>query len=149
MKEPPLIPIPADDQTARQILSASFQAWSGQTLSVQACPVRDVIDHLGDKWSTLLLIALAGGPLRFGALRRAVPDISQRMLTQTLRDLQRDGLIGRQVFPTKPPSVEYSLSALGISLLEPLARLVGWAEHHHAAIRAARARFDEEAAATA
>jgi DNA-binding HxlR family transcriptional regulator len=143
LKEPPE-PV---EPTAGQILSASFQAWAGQELSTNACPVRDVVDHLGDKWSTLLLIALANGPLRFGALRRAVPDISQRMLTQTLRDLQRDGLIGRQVFPTKPPSVEYSLSPLGTSLLEPLAMLVGWAERHHAEIRAARARFDDEAAA--
>lgn len=140
MKEPP-------ERSAGQILAASFQAWAGQELSTHACPVRDVVDHLGDKWSTLLLIALANGPLRFGALRRTVPDISQRMLTQTLRDLQRDGLIGRQVFPTKPPSVEYSLSPLGVSLLEPLARLVGWAEGHHAEIRAARERFDREAAA--
>ena len=129
-------------------MAALFQTWrEGPDLSPAACPVRDVIDHLGDKWSTLLLIALAGGPLRFGALRRTVPDISQRMLTQTLRDLQRDGLIARQVFPTKPPSVEYRLSATGLSLLEPLAVLVTWAEAHHAEIRAARARFDAEAAA--
>ncbi|TCS12958.1 helix-turn-helix domain-containing protein [Caulobacter sp. BK020] len=132
------------NRSAGEVLSASFQAWVGKELSVHACPVRDVIDHLGDKWSTLLLIALAGGPLRFGALRRAVPDISQRMLTQTLRDLQRDGLIERQVFPTKPPSVEYSLSPLGTSLLEPLAQLVGWAERHHGEIRQARARYDAE-----
>jgi len=143
LKEPP----EAAERSAGQILSASFQAWAGQELSTHACPVRDVIDHLGDKWSTLLLIALANGPLRFGALRRTVPDISQRMLTQTLRDLQRDGLIGRQVFPTKPPSVEYSLSPLGISLLEPLAQLVGWAERNHDRIRAARALFDAQAAA--
>ena len=143
MKEPP----EPGERSASQILSASFQAWVGQDLSVHACPVRDVIDHLGDKWSTLLLIALANGPLRFGALRRTVPDISQRMLTQTLRDLQRDGLIGRQVFPTKPPSVEYSLSPLGTTLLEPLAQLVRWAERNHDQIRAARARFDAEAAA--
>jgi len=143
LKEPPE---PAE-RSASQILSASFQAWAGQDLSVHGCPVRDVIDHLGDKWSTLLLIALANGPLRFGALRRTVPDISQRMLTQTLRDLQRDGLIGRQVFPTKPPSVEYSLSALGRSLLEPLAMLVGWAERNHDQIRAARSLFDAEVAA--
>lgn len=143
MREPP----ETESRSAGQILAASFQAWAGQELSAAACPVRDVIDHLGDKWSTLLIIALASGPLRFGALRRTVPDISQRMLTQTLRDLQRDGLIERQVFPTKPPSVEYSLSPLGRSLLEPLAMLVGWAERSHAEIRAARARFDGEAAA--
>ena len=140
MKEPP----ETVERSAGQTLSASFQAWTDQELSAQACPVRDVLDHLGDKWSTLLMIALADGPRRFGALRRAVPDISQRMLTQTLRDLQRDGLIDRQVFPTKPPSVEYSLSPLGTSLQGPLAQRVGWAERHHAESRAARARFDAE-----
>jgi DNA-binding HxlR family transcriptional regulator len=134
---------------AAQLVDA-FQSWMAATdLSPANCPVRDVIDHLGDKWSTLLLIALAGGPRRFGVLRRTVPDISQRMLTQTLRDLQRDGLVERQVFPTKPPSVEYSLSPLGASLLEPLAGLVTWAERHHADIRAARARFDADADAEA
>ena len=148
MKEPPgKEPPPPTERSPGQILSASFQAWAGRELSTASCPVRDVIDHLGDKWSTLLIIALSGGPLRFGALRRTVPDISQRMLTQTLRDLQRDGLIERQVFPTKPPSVEYSLSPMGQSLLDPLAMLVGWAERHHPDIRAARARFDDEAAA--
>ncbi|WP_082584748.1 helix-turn-helix domain-containing protein [Caulobacter sp. Root655] len=139
MREPP---------SAAASLAHTFQCWMSATdLSPAACPVRDVIDHLGDKWSTLLLIALADGPRRFGVLRRTVPDISQRMLTQTLRDLQRDGLIARQVFPTKPPSVEYSLSPMGTSLLEPLAVLVTWAERNHADIRAARTRYDAEAAA--
>ncbi|WP_241767825.1 winged helix-turn-helix transcriptional regulator, partial [Tanticharoenia sakaeratensis] len=67
------------------------------------CPVRDVLDRIGDKWSTLILMALADGPQRFSAVRRAVPDISKQMLTQTFRDLERDGLITRTVFPTKPP----------------------------------------------
>jgi len=106
------------------------------------CPVREVLDQIGDKWSTLLLLTLADGPQRFGAIKRMVPDISQRMLTQTLRDLQRDGLINRTVFPTTPPSVEYRLTPLGQSLLEPLAGLIGWADAHHAAIRAARQEFD-------
>ena len=76
-----------------------------------------------------------------------MPDISQRMLTQTLRDLQRDGLIERQVFPTKPPSVEYSLSPLGMSLQTPLNALIDWAVEHHGEIREARARYDGEEAA--
>lgn len=104
------------------------------------CPVRSVLDRIGDKWSVLLLLTLAEGPRRFGALRRAVPDISQRMLTQTLRDLQQDGLIGRTVFPTVPPGVEYALTPLGQSLLEPLHALVRWADASHAEILAARAR---------
>lgn len=114
-----------------------------------ACPVRDVLDRIGDKWSVLMLLTLANGPLRFGALRRAVPDISQRMLTQTLRDLQRDGLIDRTVHPTVPPSVEYALTPLGRSLLVPLSGLVGWADECHAEIREARARFDAAAPARA
>lgn len=106
------------------------------------CPVRDVLDRIGDKWSFLLVLKLASGPHRFGVLRRSVPDISQRMLTQTLRDLQRDGLIGRTVFPTTPPSVEYALTDLGRSLLVPMRALVAWADHSHAAIRVSREVFD-------
>jgi DNA-binding HxlR family transcriptional regulator len=145
LKEPPAAPPPSP---AAASLANTFQGWmSAADLSLANCPMREVLDHLGDKWSTLLLIALADGPRRFGVLRRTVPDISQRMLTQTLRDLQRDGLIGREVFPTKPPSVEYSLSPMGVTLLEPLAMLVTWAERNHADIRAARDRFDAGAAA--
>lgn len=106
------------------------------------CPIRDVLDHIGDKWSTLLLLTLAERSHRFGELRRAVPDISQRMLTQTLRDLQRDGLVSRHVHPTVPPSVEYRLTPLGQSLLEPLTPLIRWAGAHHSAIRTARAAFE-------
>ena len=110
------------------------------------CPVRGVLDRIGDKWSTLILGTLANGPHRFSALQRAIPDISKRMLTQTLRDLERDGLIARAVFPTKPPSVEYRLTPLGHTLLEPLACLVRWADASHAAIRHARETFDSMAA---
>lgn len=106
------------------------------------CPVRDVMNQIAGKWSTLLLEALAQRPYRFGELRRLVPDISQRMLTQTLRDLQRDGYIDRQVFPTKPPSVEYSMTELGHSLFAPLSKVLAWAGDNHAAVKAARARFD-------
>ena len=91
------------------------------------CPVRDVMNQIAGKWSTLLLQALAEKPYRFGELRRLVPDISQRMLTQTLRDLQRDGYIEREVFPTKPPSVEYRMTPLGRSLFEPLPKVLAWA----------------------
>ncbi|WP_414986672.1 winged helix-turn-helix transcriptional regulator [Acidovorax sp.] len=107
------------------------------------CPVRDVLDRIGDKWSTLILVTLANGPHRFSAVQRAIPDISKRMLTQTFRDLERDGLIARTVFPTKPPSVEYGLTPLGETLLEPLTVLVQWADRSHAAIKNARAAYDE------
>lgn len=109
------------------------------------CPVRDVLDCIGDKWSSLLVSALAGGPRRFSALHRAIPDISKRMLTQTLRDLERDGLVERQVFPTKPPRVEYRLAPLGQSLLDPLGVLISWADRHHEDIHRARERFDAAA----
>jgi len=111
-----------------------------------ACPIRNVLDRIGDKWSVLTILTLAQAPRRFGVLRREIPDISQRMLTQTLRDLQRDGLISRHVFPTNPPSVEYRLTRLGTSMLAPMAGLVRWADTHHAAIKKARAAFDAEQA---
>ena len=110
------------------------------------CPIRNVLDRIGDKWSLLIVHTLAAAPLRFGALRRAIPDISQRMLTQTLRDLQRDGLIERRVFPTVPPSVEYRLTGMGKSLLKPMQGLVDWAKKHQDRIGNARGGFDAVAA---
>jgi len=127
---------------AAKALGDGLRAWRRRFPDLAGCPVRDVLDRLSGKWNTLIVVTLAERPLRFGALRREVPDISQRMLTQTLRDLQRDGLIDRRVFPTTPPSVEYSLTPLGESLLEPLLALVRWAESRHGAIGAARERFD-------
>ena len=90
---------------------------SGDSFDPANCPVRDVLDQLADKWSVLIISALAERPFRFGELRREIGDISQRMLTQTLRDLQADGLVEREVFPTTPPSVEYRLSPMGRSFL--------------------------------
>ncbi len=120
----------------------TFSDWSDRGFDAASCPVRNVLDRIGDKWTLLALVALAAQPHRFSELHRAIPDISKRMLTQTLRELERDGLIEREVFPTKPPSVRYSLSPLGRSVLAPLAALVGWAEDSYGAIRAARERFD-------
>ena len=110
--------------------------------SLADCPVRNVIGTISGKWNSLLMMALAEKPYRFGELRRLVPDISQRMLTQTLHDLQRDGYVKREVFPTKPPSVEYSLTDMGRSMFEALHQLVIWAELNHQSVRAARAEFD-------
>ncbi|GAA1594183.1 winged helix-turn-helix transcriptional regulator [Actinoplanes couchii] len=106
----------------------------------QACPVTDVLQLLGDKWTLLLISLLGQRPYRFNELHRAVDGISQRMLTRTLRTLETDGLVEREVFPTVPPSVEYRLSPLGTSLLEPVSALAGWAVTHHGEIVAARGR---------
>ncbi|ASY69458.1 winged helix-turn-helix transcriptional regulator [Sinorhizobium fredii] len=115
----------------------------GVPLDMDNCPVRDVMDNIGGKWNSLMILSLADGPLRFSQLRRLIPDISQRMLTQTLRDLQRDGYLSRTVYPTQPPSVEYSLTDLGRSFLVVLKLFVDWSLENHDAIRKARAEFDE------
>ncbi|MBU2485159.1 MAG: helix-turn-helix transcriptional regulator [Alphaproteobacteria bacterium] len=112
---------------------------------LEDCPVRQVMQGIFGKWSTLLLLALSERPYRFGELRRLVPDISQRMLTQTLRDLERDGYVYRKVYATKPPSVEYGLTGLGTSMLTPLNDLVVWAGDNFTAVESARKRFDAEA----
>jgi len=109
------------------------------------CPVRGVLDKVSDKWSMLLVMTLASGPRRFNQLRREVPDISQKMLTQTLRDLQRDGMVARRVFDTKPPSVEYRLTPLGESIIVPFGHLIEWANANHPRIGEARVEFDAAA----
>ncbi|WP_374626673.1 winged helix-turn-helix transcriptional regulator [Devosia sp.] len=124
-----------------ETLAPQFNRMKAQYDDPAQCPVRNVLDQLADKWSVLIVTTLAERPHRFGELKRAIGDISQRMLTQTLRDLQADGMVERTVFPTTPPSVEYRLSPLGRSFLTPLAALVDWAYANHPAIRAARADF--------
>lgn len=123
-------------------LATHFGAWEASGFDAAACPVRNVLDRIGDKWTMLTLVALAAAPRRFSELHRIMPDISKRMLTQTLRGLERDGLATRHVFPTKPPSVEYRLSPMGRSVLIPLASLVEWAEQNYPTIRRARIQFD-------
>ena len=121
----------------------------GVPMDVENCPVRDVMDNIGGKWNSLMILSLADGPLRFSQLRRLIPDISQRMLTQTLRDLQRDGYIHRTVYPTQPPSVEYALTDLGSGLLEPVRALAEWTLANAEKIEAARRAYDRRAAAAA
>lgn len=105
------------------------------------CPIRDVLDRIGDKWSLLILLTLSEGTLRFSVLRRAIGDISQRMLAQTLRSLECDGYIARKVYPTVPPKVEYSLTDLGKSLLEKITPLAEWAHAHHPVIQESRKNY--------
>ena len=101
-----------------------------------------VLSRVGDKWTVLVVSSLGGGPKRFNELRKALGSISQRMLTLTLRALERDGLVTRTVFPTVPPRVEYELTRLGLSLLEPVNELSAWARANRAAMEAARSKFD-------
>ena len=104
--------------------------------------VSAVLARIGDKWSVLIVSRLGNGPVRFNALKREIGGISQRMLTLTLRGLERDGLITRTVFPTVPPRVDYALTALGRSLLVPVSALGDWARRNRSRIEEARARFD-------
>ncbi len=106
------------------------------------CPIQDVIQRIGDKWSVLVVVSLEDGPVRFSGLLRAIDGISRRMLTRTLRLLERDGLVAREVLPTVPPSVEYSLTELGRGLAGTLGAVSAWAIAHRAEVEEARRRFD-------
>jgi DNA-binding HxlR family transcriptional regulator len=108
----------------------------------EACPLREVLDRIGDKWSVLVVLCLSEGTLRFSALRRRVEGVSQRMLTETLRQLERDGIVRRTVYAEVPVRVEYALTELGETLIAPLASLAAWAEQNRAAIVHARAAYD-------
>ena len=110
--------------------------------------VSDVLARVGDKWSVLVVSRLGDGPLRFNELRRSIGGISQRMLTLTLRGLERDGLITRTVFPTVPPRVDYALTALGRDLLGPVSALGAWAIHNQPKIARARETFDSHCQAS-
>jgi len=100
----------------------------------QPCPIRDVLDRIGDQWSLLVLEALGSETLRFNELTRKINDISKQMLSMTLKRLEQDGLISRTMFPEIPPRVEYSLTELGRSFLLPMQTLVDWADANHRAI---------------
>ncbi len=107
------------------------------------CPsTRELLDRVGDKWTARVVVLLGHGARRFNALRRAIDGISQRVLTATLRDLERDGIVARTVHPTRPPQVEYALTDLGRSLLAPVAVLAVWAHGHRAEVQHARDTFD-------
>jgi DNA-binding HxlR family transcriptional regulator len=108
----------------------------------QACTVRQVLDRVGGKWSIGVIVAAAEGPVRFTELERSIEGISRRMLTLTLRNLERDGLLTRTVYPTVPPKVEYITTAIARELYDSLVALTGWAERHRAEIAAARRAYD-------
>src|SRR5687767_6057681 len=108
----------------------------------QCRTISGLLSRIGDKWSVLVVGALADGPRRFNELRRDIPSVSQRMLTLTLRGLERDGMVSRTVTPSIPPRVDYELTALGRSLLGPVTALTDWAIAHMAEINEAHGRFD-------
>ena len=110
------------------------------------CPTRMMLDRLADKWALLLLDRLDGGPVRFNRLRRDVRGISQKVLSQTLKRLERDGLVDRTVHPTVPVSVEYALTPLGRTLTETVAAFAHWAERNMEAVLTAQAAYDAAAA---
>ena len=111
------------------------------------CELRDLLDRLGDKWSLLVVELLGHSVLRFSELKRQIDGISQRMLTLTLRHLERDGLITRTVHPIVPPRVDYELTALGRSLLIAVQPLVSWTREHRSTVAGARADYDERGVA--
>jgi len=109
------------------------------------CEFREMLDHVGDKWSLLVIVMLEQRPTqraRFSELKRSIPGISQRMLTATLRSLERDGLLTRDVYAEVPPRVEYELTPLGREFMQPVRGLVSWLQGHWASIKSARTAFD-------
>ncbi|MDX3773688.1 helix-turn-helix domain-containing protein [Chromatiaceae bacterium AAb-1] len=112
----------------------------------ERCPIRDILDKLGDRWTVLVLTELEQGTLRFSELRKLIIDISPRMLAQTLRQLEQDGLVSRKVYPTIPPKVEYTMTTLGVSFYDNVKRMVIWAEENQAAVKAARQAYTPQEA---
>jgi len=111
----------------------------------QPCPIRGVLDRIGDQWSLLVLLRLEGETKRFNVLMREIGDISKQMLSRTLKQLEQDGFILRTVFAEVPPRVEYELTDLGRGFLEPMKTLVAWADTHHRAICEARRAYRQRA----
>jgi DNA-binding HxlR family transcriptional regulator len=121
---------------------------SGTEPDDTCCTVRDVLGRVGDKWSALTIAMLGTGTKRFSQLRRDIDGISQRMLTVTLRNLERDGLVSRRIYPEVPPRVEYTLTDLGTSLHASILGLVQWSENHTTEIQQARTRYDRSTEAS-
>lgn len=114
----------------------------------ECAAMRDILSLVGDKWSVLVIVNLGEGALRFSDLKRGIDGISQRMLTLTVRGLERDGLLTRTVYPTNPPRVDYELTRLGRTLLEPVTQLAMWAGRHRAEVLRAREAFERKAKVT-
>jgi DNA-binding HxlR family transcriptional regulator len=106
------------------------------------CPTRAVLDRIADRWTALIVGRLAEGPTRFSEIKRAVDGVSSKMLSQTLRQLERNGLVERTVYPVTPPRVDYTLTPLGVTLNEALAGIRNWAEAHVEDVKAAQAEYE-------
>ncbi len=140
--------IKKEDQSGKEFFAANIcpETKKGDK-DHDVCPLRELLSRLGDKWSVLLILTLARMPnerARFSELKRSLPDISQRMLTATLRNLERDGLISREMFAEVPPRVEYQLTELGVSILDPMREFVKWIEGNWTTIITAREVFDQK-----
>ncbi len=116
------------------------QAWSPYSKN---CPTREVLNRIGDKWTVLIVGTLSDGPLRYSQIAERVDGVSQKMLTQTLRSMERDGMVRRTIFPQIPPRVEYELTQLGDTLREPLKVLENWAMGNMSSILVARVAYDD------
>lgn len=134
---------PAFDPEERGDLSESASAFVGYNPFAAACPTRRALGIISDKWTSLVIVLLAQGTRRFQQLRREIDGITQKMLTQTLRELERNGLVSRKVYAEVPPKVEYSLTPLGRTLIEPLAALHEWALAHVDELEKARVAAEE------
>jgi DNA-binding HxlR family transcriptional regulator len=120
--------------------TSSQQIASGPSVLDPECDSRKVLDRIADKWTALIIRVLSSGTKRHGELQRQISGVSQKMLTQTLRSLENDGIVNRKIYPVVPPMVEYSLTPLGRSLIEPLEAICRWAEEHLPELEAARER---------
>jgi DNA-binding HxlR family transcriptional regulator len=125
------------------LIPGMLEVTDSMLANAEVCPIRNVLDEVGNKWSLLVMLSLAGKRRRFMDVKRSIGDITQRVLTQTLRKLERDGYVARQVYPTSPPTVEYWLTPLGVSLLEPTGRLVIWANENFDRVMKSRRKYDE------
>lgn len=127
--------------TAEQRRAEAKQAYDAY---LAQCPSRQLLDRISDKWVALIICALGEHEttMRYSELARRIPGVSQKMLTQTLRSLERDGLVGRTVTPSIPPRVDYGLTPLGLSFLEPIQHIKCWAEQHMPQVERARAAYD-------
>ncbi len=130
-------------------MSPRNTAVSAQEVVEEACPLREVLDRVSGKWSVQILVAAVRGPIRFTELERSIDGISRRMLTLTLRNLERDGLLERTVYPTVPAKVEYTATPMARELHSHLLGLTGWAESHRSDIATARRTYDAKANITA